>query len=379
MTQAYCIALMGVTGPTVQTQFTRFDESWDVPMIEDADRLELYRAWLQSAAGSNEEQWTAVRRNWVSFLSATSTRPNTDLAPNRKTFLTSSKSAASGSIDTDRFERDCRVRSSIQAATYLAFDRIEALTGKWPRQARLIINRACCPTASEPFRTLRAKSELGKRRRYQSVWASLICFLVYCLDNSIGVKEMGLHLGRTLEKGVLHVLDSIETGIMATEEAAVEDFCINMFKEVLPTASKNPLLWWMTVLARSAIDPASDFISQGRFLMNILPMDLDLTGRVEALQHYTKVFVLHFATKKWMWDLQGPADEVHDYLDSQNWSEDDLGQQPPNDEISRGCDSTVRTEMLASLSPIAMAYLSARKDVDTVGGEVHNFLSLGVS
>ena len=383
MVEDYKIALMGVTGTTVQTQFTRFDERWNVPMIAEADRYELYKSWLQSVEAPNEEQWTVIKGRWISFLSATSTRPSTDLAPNRNAILTTSKRPATSATDTKRFERDCRVRSSIQASVYLAFDRSEAYAERWPPQARLILNRACCPTATEPFQTLRAKPDLGKRRRYQSVWASLVSFLVYCYDNFNGVKDMGLQPRELLEASILQVLDSIKSGIMSKEEIAVEDLCNNMLIGFQPTAVKNPLLWWMAVLVRSAIDPPqdSDYISRGRFLMNILPIDLDLASRFQAIQHYAKVFALDYVLDILIQYSGAQVAEILDDLSSQNmdWLEDDMAQRPSGTECPRNCGSPAWKDILGDLNRWAMAFLSARKDVDTVGGEINKLLSIGSS
>ena len=83
MAQAYDVALMSVTGPTVKTQFTRFNECWDIPMVPDGKRLAFYESWLESAGPLTQEQWSTIKRNWISFLSATNTRPSADLAPSR--------------------------------------------------------------------------------------------------------------------------------------------------------------------------------------------------------------------------------------------------------------------------------------------------------
>ncbi|KAJ9615649.1 hypothetical protein H2200_001725 [Cladophialophora chaetospira] len=379
MAQAYDLALMSVTGSTAQTQFSRFGERWDVPIIADSKHIEFYQSWHRSIEGPTTDQWTTIKRNWISFLSATCARPNADLAPHNKKPAVDGEASADDETDVKRFERDCRVRSSVQVATYRVFDCREREAEGWPRQARLIINRACSSTATEPFRTLRANADLGKRRRYQAMWASLVCFLVYCYDNSIDLKNMGLQLAEHIEDGVFDILDDIKAGIMAEEEAAVAALCENMFKGLVPTASENPILWWLTVLVRSAIDPLQelDYISRGCFLMNILPMDLDLPGRIEAIQHYTKVFVLDLAIGMFIQFSRDRGLEILRDLDSADldWLDDATAQRPSDDDDPRNCDSPAWTIMLEDLKRWALMFLGSRRDIDTVLGEVWKLLS----
>ncbi|EXJ57158.1 hypothetical protein A1O7_07503 [Cladophialophora yegresii CBS 114405] len=379
MTLAYDIALMGMTGVTAQTQFTRFDERWDVSMLLNDIRVQRYSSWLNGAGGPIDEQWIAVKRNWINFLSATSTRPDATLAPTPNATHSDNEQPSGREHDIERFHHDRRVRAAIQVAIFNAFDREERLAERWPQQARLILNRAGCSTATQPFRTLRATADLGKRRRYQAVWASLVCFLVFAHGNQDMLDEMGLVLAEHTEDEVIDILAAIDTGIQSELDAAVRVLCVNMITDHAPTASKNPLFWWLTVLVRSAIEPLQemDYISRGRFLMNILSMDLDLCGRLEAIQHYAKVLVLDKALDLWRPYSDDWALQVNRDLDAANLDWLDEGKDQPlfDEDDPRTCDSSAWRSMLENLNRWALAYLSTRKDIDTVLGEVGKLLS----
>ncbi|OCT54113.1 hypothetical protein CLCR_00201 [Cladophialophora carrionii] len=222
-------------------------------------------------------------------------------------------------------------------------------------------------------------ADLGKRRRYQAVWASLICFLVFTHTNSGMLVDVGLLLAKHTEYEVTDILRAIATRIQSELDAAVRVLCVKMITNHAPTASKNPLLWWLTVLVRSAIDPLQemDYISRGRFLMNILSMDLDLCGRLEAVQHYAKVLVLDKALELWRpcsddWALQVNRDLVAANLD---WLDDETDQRRSDDGDPRNCDSPAWPSMLENLNRWAMAFLSTRRDIDTSLGEVEKLLS----
>lgn len=56
-----------------------------------------------------------------------------------------------------------------------------------------------------------------------------------------------------------------------------------------------------------------DYISKGRFNMDPLPMDVDLTRRVEAVIYYSKVLMLnhtflHWNPTPWSWILEVQSD-----------------------------------------------------------------------
>jgi hypothetical protein len=87
-----------------------------------------------------------------------------------------------------------------------------------------------------------------------------------------------LGFSKDTKHGFIDVLRAIDARIQSELDAAVRVVCVNMVTDHAPTASKNPLLWWLTILVRSAIDSLQEvgYLSGGRFLMHILSMNLDL-------------------------------------------------------------------------------------------------------
>jgi hypothetical protein len=122
-----------------------------------------------------------------------------------------------------------------------------------------------------------------------------------------------------------------------------------------------------------------DYLSRGRFLMNILSMDLDLYGRLEAIQHHAKVVVLDEALDLWMPYSDDWALEMNRDLDMSHvgWLDEDTEQRPSDDDDPdpRNRDSPAWRSGLENLNHRAMAFLSPRKDIDTVLGEVGKLLS----
>ncbi|EXJ93251.1 hypothetical protein A1O3_01808 [Capronia epimyces CBS 606.96] len=133
-----------------------------------------------------------------------------------------------------------------------------------------------------------------------------------------------------------------------------------------PTPSTNPLLWWLIVLVQSAMGPLQqyDCISRGQFQENILPMDIDVRTRVEAVQLYAKVLILNRAFRKW-----GPPNrdwilEVGNDLNMVDtmWLNEDTDQRPPEERDSRTCDSKAWLEMLDRLEVYSVKYLGGEDE-----------------
>lgn len=83
--------------------------------------------------------------------------------------------------------------------------------------------------------------------------------------------------------------------------APIQQLLIKALRKAKSTPRNNPLVWWIAVLARSAVsgDNDRDFISRGRFHNNPMPMDVDLGERLGAIVHYSKVLVLDSAFSTW--------------------------------------------------------------------------------
>lgn len=360
MAQSMTPALQQATSSTVRTQWA--DEQWGVPTVREQDR-DSYNIWLQSMPVFSSQRWSAVQKNWIAFLSATSTKPNASLAPNRKKVQFGSGFGTEQEQERQRFRTDRSLRRAIQAAIWRHFDEIESLTERWPRHARLILQRVLHPTTDQPFQTLAAKVALTRRRRFNAVWTALLCFLVHTADDNNALEEMGLHLSEDTYDDILDIMQAQLYGPEIMQEAVV-DLCRNMIMDPHPTPSTNPLLWWMVVLVRSAVDPLQrdDYISRGRFLGNILPMDMDIRTRVEAVQHYAKVLVLDHAFRTWQPHPRDKILEVGAELDGvdNTWVDADTDERPSEDCDLRTCDSIAWREMLERLDTDAVMYLGGQ-------------------
>ncbi|KAJ3538461.1 hypothetical protein NM208_g5895 [Fusarium decemcellulare] len=116
-------------------------------------------------------------------------------------------------------------------------------------------------------------------------------------------------------------------------------------EDTLP--DNNPLIWWMAILVRSALSAdGPDFISRGRFDRNILPMDVDVRERLEAMRHYFKVIVLGHAF--WSWESQQRL-RVQTELDIVNnlWLNDENGCRPFESRDLRDCSTPEWQAMIA--------------------------------
>ena len=104
----------------------------------------------------------------------------------------------------------------------------------------------------------------------------------------------------------------------------------------------------MAILVRSVIsDGPDDYISRGIFRMNILPMDLDMRGRIEAVEHYCKVFVLNHTFSTWdtnkqlLFEVQSQLNQVDN-----EWILNDNAIRPPD---IRTCQSPAWQDLLSHL------------------------------
>src|SRR5277367_985617 len=200
-------ALQESTLPTTPTQWS--DEKWDVPPIQESERAQ-YQRWIESSgflAASDPAKWDAICRNWISFLSATSTMPKLALAPRRKLVIWGPTDSESPQAQKKRFRGDLRTRRCLQEAAWLAFDELEALAERWPAQARLIVNQSDSASGTRVFESWAAKVNLGKRRRGNSVWTGLICFLIHSYHEGT-LEEMGLEISEEMSNSIFDVSEA---------------------------------------------------------------------------------------------------------------------------------------------------------------------------
>ncbi|KAL1592197.1 hypothetical protein SLS59_009853 [Nothophoma quercina] len=211
-----------------------------------------------------------------------------------------------------RFKEDRLTRISAQGALWRVSDNAEALLERWPRKARLLMNRVVDSDNDTPLALL--MSDFGKQRRFNSVWSSMICFLLYCTEENGALKRMGLELSEEQEDDLLDIAVVMsfqgyprpgDDGDGSPVDHAMHAYIMTLLTDRDATPSTNPLLWWVIVLVRSSIeDGPEDFISRGHFARNILPMDLDIAQRLEGIEHFAKVFLLDLAFNTW-----DPADK----------------------------------------------------------------------
>lgn len=308
-------ALQAATLPGTPTD--RPDERHDVPAVR-RDRIAGCKDWLNQMkflrpATKDDMVWEKIKRNWIGFLAATGRIPYKKvaaLAPNRK--IVQWGSVEGGETEKEgkkRFQDDHRRRMTIQASFWNHLDSLERHTEKWPQEARLALNSMDKEYADKPFETLAPIWELNKRRRTQAIWYSLVAFLLHSHDEGT-LKEMGLILNEEQVDDLMDIEQevwNVDPGELATQPEVLSEvwgrtqaLLTGSILKTRSTARNNPLLWWICILARSAVSGETDFISSGRFNRNPLPMDVDMAGRVQAILHYAKVFVLEASF--WSWD-----------------------------------------------------------------------------
>ncbi|RYC79510.1 hypothetical protein BFJ63_vAg17611 [Fusarium oxysporum f. sp. narcissi] len=323
-TDLYTMALQRSTQPDLLPQNKEVRHS--IAPLSETQRAGC-KTWLQEmnflrpGEEEDEEVWAKIKRNWIGYLSATSPTPEVALAPNRKVVQFTGGDEDDDGVENARgqkrrFADDRQRRMTIQSAFWNDLDRMEAMTERWPRVARVALNSMDEGNGGDgdqgAFESLAAVYDLGKRRRYQSIWMSLVGFIAHShSEGTLG--EMGLRLTESQIDDILDIeqeIWQIDTRAIARrrEKGGFEDVWVpirQLLMEALrkpkSTPRNNPLVWWIAVLARSAVsgDSDIDFISRGRFHKNPMPMDVGLRERLEAIVHYSKVLVLDGAFSTW--------------------------------------------------------------------------------
>ncbi|KAL6354028.1 hypothetical protein LRP88_12659 [Fusarium phalaenopsidis] len=154
----------------------------------------------------DDEVWKRIKRNWIGYLSATSPTPDAALAPNRKVvqFRSGGEDARE---QRRRFVQDRQRRMIIQSAFWNGLDGIEAMTERWPRAARAALNSMDESGEDEgrgAFESLAAVCDLSRRRRYQSIWTSLVGFICHSQDEGT-LEEMGMRLTESQIDDILDI------------------------------------------------------------------------------------------------------------------------------------------------------------------------------
>lgn len=355
-----------ITEPNTSTGWV--DERHDAPPIGDAERQGC-EEWLRDidflVPGEDDERWDRIRMNWISFLAATSAKPDARLAPNRKVVQFGddgdiSMNGVGHFTESDeagkrRFRIDRKQRHTIQKAFWTGMDELEGLSERWPRDARVLVNERIEGKDAGPYESLAAKGQLPRRKRFCSIWMGLICFLVHSQDEGT-LAEMGLHLSEAQVDDILDVMQAASP-LMSWNQKGLRASIWELLLPALYTPgaapSDNIVLWWVAILVRSALsgqEEKPDYISQGRFNMNILPMDLDLGERLGAIVHYSKVLFFHQTFLNWKAKPQWKEEIIRD-MDQVNldWLDKDDGVRPAPDADKRKCDTAAWKSLLQLL------------------------------
>ncbi|PNP59300.1 hypothetical protein FNYG_14947 [Fusarium nygamai] len=348
------------------------DVSDNVSLIKDEERP-LCEEWLQSvgflAPGKDQDMWVAIVQNWEHFLKATKTK-------------------ITGSGATRRFVQGPAAKKceAIKGAFWGKMDGLEELSERWPVKARWTVNQTAEGPDARPFESLAAIWDLDKRRRYQAIWTSMICFLVWSIDNDrASLEDMGLELDEELEEYIVDISLAVALGSNFfvdddDTEDAIQWFLTKLITDESATARKNPLLWWTAILVRSAISDNGEngFISRGTISMNMLPPDVDIKGRIEAIGHYSKVLIIAKAFMGWRTgrpDREVLAKEIARDLNEvdNEWLYIEDGPRPDDRLDRRTCQSPAWKTMLRHLEQEGCQWLG-KKEMTTMG-EIGRLLS----
>ena len=340
-----------------------------MPPIREADR-DRYQKWLESSgfpAASNPKIWDAICTNWIGFLSATGSMPKRELAPCRKVVTWEPRGWESPLAQTKRFKQDRKTRRCIQEAVWLQFDVLEGLAERWPAPVRTIVNQAGLGTEKGPFEGWGAMMNLSKRRRGNSILAGLVCFLVHSHDEGT-LEEMGLELSEDLLDSIMDVKEAdawygrifqrTDRDPGPVEEAILERVT-ELITDSKATFRTNPLLWWVGILVQSSLQTdGDDYISRGRFDLNILTMDMDIEERLGAVLHYSKAFVLDHSMKTWKTSASW-MDEVRVSMAAvdMEWLNADDDQRPAASADMGTCQSAAWKDMAKHVRAQSRAFL----------------------
>lgn len=228
---------------------------------------------------------------------------------------------------------------------------------------------------------------LQKRRRENSIWTGLVCFLIHSYDEGT-LEEMGLKLSEGLCDSIMDVTEAVvwHGGIGQSPnrtrsplEDAVEELLMELITDPKVTFQTNPLLWWVGILVQSSLSTGrDDYISRGRFNINILPMDVDIRGRLEALLHYCQVFVLHCTMQTWKISAV-QMDEVRGSMATIDleWLNADNDQRPAPSADTRNCQSVAWKDLVKHLRVQSKSFLGEKPR--TVGKQLRLLLEESTS
>lgn len=151
-------------------------------------------------------------------------------------------------------------------------------------------------------------------------------------------------------------------GVLGGVWSAIQQLLTKALVKKRSIARNNPLIWWMAILVRSASAGEADFISNGRFKMNPMPMDVDIAGRAGAMVQYSKVLVADGAflswegKREWVMEIQADFKSV-----DMEWINHDNGSRPDESADRRTCASAAWQKLLEHLHEHVRTRLGGEK------------------
>ncbi|KFY96170.1 hypothetical protein V500_02554 [Pseudogymnoascus sp. VKM F-4518 (FW-2643)] len=147
----------------------------------------------------------------------------------------------------------------------------------------------------------------------------------------------------------------------------------SMVHGLIGEARDNPVLWWVGILVQSSLQAgADDYISRGRFNVNVLPMDQDIRARFEALLH-SKVLVLDYTMATWQTSKPRQIEVRGDMAAIDlSWINADDDQRRRADAYKHDCGSEAWKDILTHLQRQCSQYLA--KEGGTVVGQLRLLL-----
>lgn len=177
------------------------------------------------------------------------------------------------------------------------------LINRWPLPVRCDINRRCSSTYTTdeagpaPFHAWAQPRFLERRKQAASVYFNLLHFLVYNWSEYGGINNALHSLGLEPNHECCDIIDDLRLYIMlpqkfkprsATFTGRVAAFFLCVLRDPEPTPRTNPLLWWIAVLIHSELNNPKP-----RPPVHGIDDKLDLSAKLEALDHYARVLIFH--------------------------------------------------------------------------------------
>jgi len=253
-------------------------------MPETSESISIYKDWFEAAGFQQEGPvYDAINAGRQRFSSAT------DI--DTKTLIT-----------------------RISGWVISAFTIPNAMVERWPNSVRQRLNDSSTrsPRRSLPFETWARPRNIEKREQAISVWSSLLVFLVfhwhdYGADGAL--EAMGLHMSSRLKDFVdtIRIYAELRVRFRRAFAQTVKEFFTIVIMDADATPKTNPLLWWLAILIQTEV-----LETQPRWEIAEIRDMLDFPGKLEAIDHYSRVLILDYAYHHWMYDKspQGAPDSV---------------------------------------------------------------------